>query len=86
MVDVAAEKQKLYAAVGEALSAWAEVKSLLGAVFALCNNLDNQMPGLKGYWAVTTFDGKLSLSNAVIAAMLRGQPDLKKNGLRFIIG
>lgn len=56
----------IYAAVGRALSEWSAVEDQLGKVYCTAINPRNSLSAERSYWAVTSFDARLKMVDAVI--------------------
>jgi hypothetical protein len=76
--ELEAERNVLFCAVGKALTAWAEVEAALGALFAQSINPADHMAGFRVYWNIISFEAKLTVCKATIAAAVSHNPDLAK--------
>lgn len=70
MKEIENIKRDIHAAVGNAISTWAEVEMNLGIVAALCLNPENIEVGLRAYYSHLVFEGKLALTDAVVSYRL----------------
>jgi hypothetical protein len=76
--ELSDQRNALYCAVGEALTAWAEVESALGALFAYAVNREDHMAGFRAYWNIVSFEAKLAVCHATIKAAVSYNPDLTR--------
>ena len=67
----------LFQQIGISLNIWAKVESELCRVFCACFDSDNASPADQAFWAVISFEAKLAMVGAVIAARFNHKPDIR---------
>lgn len=68
----------LYAAIGRALSQWAEVEDELCLLFCAAVHDENHSPCNEAYWAVASFEARLKMADVAIMRTTTRHPELKK--------
>lgn len=81
--DRLADFENIFQQIGIALHTWARVEDELCRLFCFCFDPDNASPADQAFWAIVSFEAKLSMVGAVINARFNHKPDIKTDWLKL---
>lgn len=70
------DEDAIYAAVGRAMTTWAEVEDSLGQVYCASLNPRNFLTAERAYWAIASFEGRLKMTTLTLEQRSKGLPSL----------